>query len=53
LVRILLDRDLVPGDYDCRWDGLDDAGRRVPAGVYFILLAKPDQESRHKVVLQR
>jgi len=28
----------VPGSYSVAWDGTDDGGRRVPAGVYFYRL---------------
>jgi hypothetical protein len=28
----------VPGSYTVAWDGTDDGGRRVPAGVYFYRL---------------
>jgi len=30
--------EIEPGEYSIPWDGLDDAGRQVRDGVYFIRL---------------
>jgi M6 family metalloprotease-like protein len=54
--RRLLDRRLridVPGTRLVTWDGRDDAGRTVPAGVYVLTLRRPDgkREGRRIVVL--
>jgi hypothetical protein len=38
-VRELRRGELDAGAYDAAWDGRDAAGRRVPAGVYFVRLA--------------
>jgi len=35
------------------WDGLDDAGRRVPAGVYFVQLEAEGERITEKVILLR
>ncbi len=35
------------------WDGYDDSGRRLPAGVYFIRLDAGDYKKIEKVVLLR
>lgn len=35
------------------WDGLDEAGRRLPAGAYFARLSTPAGVLRSKVVLMR
>jgi len=37
-VRTLLDEDRQGGGHAAVWDGADDAGRRVPAGLYFGVL---------------
>jgi hypothetical protein len=34
-VRLLVDGERAAGVHDVPWDGRDDAGRAVPAGVYF------------------
>jgi hypothetical protein len=35
------------GDYEAKWDSLDEAGRPVASGIYFYrLAAKPDNDSR-------
>jgi photosystem II stability/assembly factor-like uncharacterized protein len=34
-VRLLADGERAAGVYDVAWDGRDDAGRAVPAGLYF------------------
>jgi photosystem II stability/assembly factor-like uncharacterized protein len=38
-VRSLESGDMGPGDHRLRWDGRNDAGRRVASGVYFARLA--------------
>ena len=35
------------------WRGTDDAGRRLPAGSYFVRVSGPGVESLAKIVLQR
>ena len=35
------------------WDGIDDAGRRLPGGVYFVRLEAGDYAEINKVVLLR
>lgn len=35
LVRTLMDRACPAGQLEVRWDGRSDAGREVPAGLYF------------------
>jgi len=37
-MRTLADRMFDAGEYDLVWDGADDAGARVPRGVYFVRL---------------
>jgi M6 family metalloprotease-like protein len=37
-VRTLYDNDAMPGSHRIQWDGLDDQGRAVAAGVYFCRL---------------
>jgi hypothetical protein len=39
IVRCLLDQEMSGGNHTVTWDGRDDAGRRVPSGVYFTRLA--------------
>ncbi|UCG42780.1 MAG: T9SS type A sorting domain-containing protein [candidate division WOR-3 bacterium] len=38
LVSSVLDAELEAGEHTARWGGLDDQGRRVPAGVYYYRL---------------
>jgi hypothetical protein len=40
-----------PGRRQVRWDGRDDAGARVPAGVYLVRLAAADRVARLRVAL--
>lgn len=40
-VRELFDRHVPPGEYNVRWDGTDDSGQQVVAGVYLLRLAGP------------
>jgi len=38
LIRTLVDQAETPGYYRVIWDGRDDYGRKVPAGIYFYRL---------------
>jgi flagellar hook assembly protein FlgD len=40
----------APGSLSLFWDGRDDAGRRVPAGIYFARLALADQVFSKRLV---
>jgi hypothetical protein len=51
LVTRLVDEVMAPGVYDRTWDRKDDAGRRVPAGVYFARLRNSVEEKTAKVVI--
>jgi len=54
LVRVLVANDaLAAGSHAYRWDGRDDAGREVPAGVYFVKVTTPSGETSGRVVLTR
>jgi C1A family cysteine protease len=41
LVRRLMDSTLAPGRHSVRWDGTDEAGRKVAGGVYFCRVSTP------------
>jgi hypothetical protein len=43
-VRTLVRGSLVEGDHAITWDGMDDNGAEVPAGVYVVRLAVGGQE---------
>jgi hypothetical protein len=47
-VRVLLDRQVAPGDHEVLWDGRDEQGVGVPSGVYVYRL-----ESEGQVVTRR
>ena len=38
LVRTLADRKFKAGEHSLVWDGVDNAGRQLPRGVYFTQL---------------
>jgi hypothetical protein len=52
-IRTLEDRGITAGVHDVWWDGLDDAGARVPRGMYFARLKTPAAESGTRVLLAR
>jgi hypothetical protein len=47
----LVDGVVEPGYYTVNWQGLDDQGRKVPAGVYFVRLDTDDYQHVQKTVL--
>jgi hypothetical protein len=53
IVRRLLDGPHPAGEYSLKWDGRDDAGRELPAGVYFTHVTTNDGTTTGRVVLAR
>jgi hypothetical protein len=53
LVRRLEDRSRDAGIYGVEWDGRDDAGRKVGAGVYFYRLQAGSMVAVRKMVVLR
>ncbi len=52
LVRVLADHlSYEAGVHELRWDGRDDRGQRVAAGVYHVRMAGPGFAESHKVVM--
>ncbi|MDI6739769.1 MAG: Ig-like domain-containing protein [Candidatus Edwardsbacteria bacterium] len=52
-VRTLADRVQAAGRYILRWDGRDDVGRTVSAGVYFYRLIAPGATQTRKLAIVR
>jgi hypothetical protein len=53
LVRTLVYRHTVAGDYSVTWNGTDDVGRSAASGVYVVRLATPTREVVQAVTLVR
>jgi fibronectin type 3 domain-containing protein len=53
LVRMLIDRKVLPGRHLAAWDGTDSAGRPVSSGVYFCRLEADGFQEERKMVLLR
>jgi hypothetical protein len=53
VVRTLVDQNLGPGSHQMSWDGRDDLGRPVRAGVYFAKLSGHDGEAVRRAILMR
>jgi len=49
-VALLADGQLEPGAHRVDWNGLDSAGARVPAGVYFLRLAAGPEVSTLPII---
>ncbi len=50
-IRTLWDRDTQPGYYTVVWDGTDDEGKPVSAGVYFCRIIHPQFTATRRAVL--
>jgi flagellar hook assembly protein FlgD len=53
LIRTLENGVLGAGSHVSMWDGRDNAGRTVTAGIYFYKLNAADKQAVKKVVLMR
>ena len=51
LVRTLVTGEHAAGRHSIRWDGLNDAGRKVSGGVYFYSLHAPGVEQSRRMIL--
>lgn len=51
VVRTLLDQDHPPGRFSVQWEGRDNYGHSVAAGVYFTRLTTPRERKTIKMVL--
>jgi hypothetical protein len=51
VVRRLHDGDLPAGETPLPWNGRDDAGRAVPAGVYLVKVTTPAEEASGRLVV--
>lgn len=49
-VRTLIDEERRAGRYDRIWDGRDDLGHRMPAGMYFMRLEQGGRRSQRTIV---
>jgi hypothetical protein len=49
----LVDDQSKPGLFTAYWDGCDDLGRTVSAGVYFYQIATNEYENTRKMVFVR
>lgn len=51
LVRNLYKGILNPGSQNLGWDGRDEQGKALPAGIYFVRAATETQATSHKLLL--
>lgn len=52
-VRTLFKGNAIAGDHNLNWDGRDDKGRELPAGIYLIRVDAGKQSSTVKAVLSK
>ncbi|MFH1502489.1 MAG: C25 family cysteine peptidase [Candidatus Eisenbacteria bacterium] len=53
LIRTLVDEYRTPGEHGVTWDGTDDLGADVAAGVYMYRLSYGEHEDTRKMILVR
>jgi hypothetical protein len=53
LVKTVINENLAPKDYTVVWDGTDDNGRPLSAGIYFCRLDTGHYSESKKIVLVR
>ncbi len=50
-VRVLLDEEMIPGDYQAIWDGKDDNDKKVSSGIYFYRFKAGDNSETKKMIM--
>jgi hypothetical protein len=53
LVRTVFEGSLTSGNHALHWDGRDDEGRKLPAGVYLTRIATDEGTTSGRVILMR
>ena len=53
LIRKLLDADMQPGEHEISWDGRNQSGNNVAAGIYFYHIRAGAYSDSKKMVLMR
>ena len=53
VIRILSDREVMPGWQESTWDGRDRSGREAASGIYFVRAEGMGAAETRKVVLSR
>ncbi|MCD6087711.1 MAG: S8 family serine peptidase [Candidatus Hydrothermae bacterium] len=53
LVRRLLNAQLPAGSYSLKWNGMDDAGKPVRSGIYFVNIAAGNHRETARLLLVR
>ena len=51
LVRTLVDESLATGSHTVLWDGMDNAGRQAPSGVYLVRMTAPDRIQSRRITM--
>lgn len=51
-LAVLLDEERGAGVWVVEWDGTNNAGRRVAAGIYFLVVEANGRTERHRVVVR-
>jgi len=51
LVRILMNNIMHPGEHNLDWNGRNDKGEAVSAGVYYYILKAGDLSLANKMIL--
>jgi flagellar hook assembly protein FlgD len=52
-VRTLADGTMEAGSHAVEWDGADDSGKRVAAGIYMVQLNAPGETASRKLTVIR
>lgn len=53
IIKILVNEQKPPGIYSIAWDGKDEAGKKLPNGIYYIRLIVNSFTETQKVILVR
>ena len=53
LKTLINNQDLQPGYYSAQWDGKNDLGKKVAAGVYFLQLRSNHYHKTIKMIMQK
>jgi PKD repeat protein len=53
VIRDLVDRKMIPGNYTLQWDGKSSSGKRMASGYYFCMITAETNKSIKKMTILR
>ena len=51
LISVLINENMESGNYVLQWSGVDDMGRSMPTGIYFLQVRSGAESNTQKMIM--